>query len=86
MNEIRSKIIRILVDKLALDESELGDNQKFYDDLGVDSLDLFEVIVDVEKSFNISIADDEVTRLNTLGALVAYVEKNSPHRSLMQVA
>jgi acyl carrier protein len=86
MNEIRSKITRILVDKLALDESELGDNQKFYDDLGVDSLDFFEVIVDVEKSFNISIADDEVTRLNTLGALVAYVEKNSPHRSLMQVA
>jgi acyl carrier protein len=86
MNEIREKITRILADKLALDESELGDNQKFYDDLGVDSLDFYEAIVDVEKAFNISIPDDEAERLKTVGALVAYIEKKTPRHNLMQVA
>jgi acyl carrier protein len=86
MNEIRSKITRILADKLALDESELRDNQKFYDDLGVDSLDFCEAIVDVEKAFNISIADDEAERLKTVGALIAYVEKNTHYHNFLQVA
>ena len=86
MNEIRSKITSILAEKLALDGSDLADSQKFYDDLGVDSLDFFEVIVAIEKSFNISIADDEVERLNTVGSLVAYVEKKASRHSLLLVA
>ena len=86
MSEIKAKIISILIDTLALEESDLGEDQKFYEDLGVDSLDFFEVIVSIEKSLRVTIPDDEVTRLRTVGALAAYVEKNSPHRSLMQVA
>ena len=86
MNEIRIKITRILADKLALDESDLGDNQKFYDDLGVDSLDYYEVIVAIEKAFNVSIPNDEVGKLNTVGSLVAYVGKHGHHHNLMQVA
>ncbi len=86
MNEIRLKIIRILVDKLALDESELKDNAKFYDDLGVDSLDFYEVIADIEKAFQISIPDDDAARLNSLGALAVYIEKKTPRHNLMQVA
>jgi acyl carrier protein len=86
MNEIRLKITQILADKLALDENELQDDLKFYHDLGVDSLDFYEVITDIEKAFNITIPDDEAARLYTLRAMVAYVEKKAPQHSLLQVA
>jgi acyl carrier protein len=86
MNEIRFKITRILTDKLALDESGLQDDLKFYSDLGVDSLDFYEVISDIERAFNINIPDEDAARLNTLGAVVAYIEKKAPQHSLLQVA
>ncbi|HZY36566.1 MAG TPA: acyl carrier protein [Mucilaginibacter sp.] len=86
MNEIRTKITRILVDRLAIDEDGLQDNVKFYYDLGVDSLDFYEVIVDIEKAFNITIPDEDAERLDTLGALVAYIEKKATHQNLRQVA
>jgi acyl carrier protein len=86
MNEIREKITSILVDTLALDASEIEDNQKFHDDLGVDSLDYYEMISTVEKAFNINIPDDDAGKLTTVGKLVAYVEKNAHHQKLMQVA
>jgi acyl carrier protein len=86
MNEIKTKITRILADKLALDESGLHDHLKFYDDFGVDSLDFCEAIVDVEKAFNISIPDDDAQRLKTVGALVTYVEKNAHQHNFLQVA
>jgi acyl carrier protein len=86
MNEIRKKITGILADKLALDENGLQDNLKFYSDLGVDSLDFYEVIVDMEKAFNIGIPDEDAEGLTTLGAMVAYIEKKAPQHSLLQVA
>jgi len=86
MSEIRIKVTHILAEKLALNESGLQDDLKFYDDLGVDSLDFCEAIADVEKAFNINIPDDEAERLKTVGALVAYVEKNAPRHRLMEIA
>jgi acyl carrier protein len=86
MNETKLKITQILTDKLALDEDVLQDDLKFYNDLGVDSLDFYEVISDIEKAFNISIPDEDAARLNTLGLMVAYIEKKAPQHSLLQVA
>jgi len=86
MNEIKIEVTRILVDKLALDEGGLQDDLKFYNDLGVDSLDFYEVITDIENAFNISIPDEDAARLNTLGAMVAYIEKKAPQHSFLQVA
>ncbi len=86
MSEIRIKVTRILAEKLALDESGLQDDLRFYDDLGVDSLDFCEAIVDLEKTFNINIPDDDAERLKTVGALVAYVEKNAAQHSLVEIA
>jgi len=79
MNDTRSTITHILVDNLALDESRITDDTKLYEDLGIDSLDFCEVIVDIEQALHISITDEDVLRLTTFGALVNYVEnKNFP--------
>jgi acyl carrier protein len=73
MNDINLKIRQILKDKLGVDESELKNETKFYDDLAVDSLDFCEVIVDIEKAFDISIPDEDCAKFKTLGSLVKYV-------------
>jgi len=86
MNEIKLKIVRILVEHLALDEAELTDNAKFYEDLGVDSLDYTEAIVAIEKALNISVDDEDLARLTTLGALVAYANKKVVHSHVLEVA
>ena len=86
MNETKLKITQILTDKLALNEDGLQADLKFYSDLGVDSLDFYEVITDIEKAFNISIPDEDAARLNTLGLMVAYIEKKAPQHDLLQVA
>jgi acyl carrier protein len=77
MNDTRSVITHILVDNLDLDESNIKDNSKLYEDLGIDSLDFCEVIVDIEQALEISIADEDVLRLTTFGALVNYVESRN---------
>ena len=79
MNEMRSIITHILVDNLDLDESHIKDNSKLHEDLGIDSLDFCEVIVAIEQALEISIADEDVLKLTTFGALVSYIEnKNFP--------
>ncbi|MGZ4000724.1 MAG: acyl carrier protein [Mucilaginibacter sp.] len=73
MNEITLKIYQLIKDKLEIDESAITSNASFYNDLEVDSLDFCELIVDVEKEFDITIPDDRYERLKTVGALVNYV-------------
>ena len=76
MNDITLKIHRFIKDKLGVDESAITNSASFYDELEVDSLDFCELIVDIEKEFDISIPDDMYERLKTVGALVNYVTKN----------
>jgi acyl carrier protein len=79
MNDTRSVITHILVDNLHLDELHISDNSKLHEDLGIDSLDFCEVIVDIEQALEISIPDEDVLKLTTFGALVSYIEnKNFP--------
>ena len=80
------QITRILVDNLALEESQINDGSKFYDDLGVDSLDFCEVIVDIEHALNISIPDEDISRLTTFGALLSYAEKKAGQQNFRKVA
>jgi acyl carrier protein len=82
MNDNKLKVYQIIVDKLGVKQTDLADNVSFYDDLAVDSLDFCELIVDIEKAFNILIEDDQYDKLKTVGALVNFVEQkvsaNSP--------
>jgi acyl carrier protein len=76
MSDIRSKVIAIIVDKLNVEESEVTDGASFTNDLGADSLDTVELIMEFEKQFSISIPDDQAETIQTVGDAVSYIEKN----------
>ena len=75
MEDISLKIRQIIIDKLGVHELQLTDNVEFYDDLGIDSLDFCELILSIEKSFNIVIEDDFYGKLKTIGALIKFVDQ-----------
>ena len=68
------KIIQITVDKLGADQNKLTHKTSFSNDLGADSLDVFELIMTVEKEFKLKINEDDVEKLTTLGALIDYID------------
>lgn len=75
MNDITLKIHQFIEDKLGVEESSIKDTASFYDDLAVDSLDFCELMVDVEKEFDIQIPDDMYEKIKTVGSLVNYVAR-----------
>lgn len=77
MSEIEEKVRAIVVDKLGVDESEVTPEASFTNDLGADSLDTVELIMEFEKEFNISIPDDQAENIQTVGQAVSYLEANA---------
>lgn len=75
MNDITLKIHQFIQDKLGVEESAIKDTASFYDDLGVDSLDFCELIVEIEKEFDIQIPDDMYEKFKTVGSIVNYVAR-----------
>ncbi len=76
MSDIKSKVTKIIVDKLGVDESEVTLEASFTNDLGADSLDTVELIMEFEKEFNIAIPDDQAEKIGTVGQAIEYIEKN----------
>lgn len=76
MADINSRVKKIIVDKLGVDESEVTPEASFTNDLGADSLDTVELIMEFEKEFNISIPDEQAESITTVGQAIAYLEKN----------
>ena len=74
MSEISTKVIAIVVDKLGVEESQVTPEANFTSDLGADSLDTVELIMELEKEFNISIPDDQAEKIATVGDAIAYIE------------
>ena len=77
MSEVESKVKAIIVDKLGVDESEVKNEASFANDLGADSLDTVELIMEFEKEFHISIPDDQAEKITTVGDAIKYVEDNA---------
>lgn len=77
MSEIESKVKAIIVDKLGVDEAEVVATASFTNDLGADSLDTVELIMEFEKEFGISIPDDQAEKIQTVGDAISYIEANS---------
>ena len=71
------KVKKNVCDKLGVDESKVTETASFVNDLGADSLDVVEVVMEVEKEFNVTIPDDEATNLATVGDAVKYIEAHS---------
>ena len=76
MSEIASRVKAIIVDKLGVEESEVTNEASFTNDLGADSLDTVELIMEFEKEFNVTIPDDQAEKITTVGDAVAYIEAN----------
>lgn len=77
MSEIASRVKAIIVEKLGVEESEVTPTASFTNDLGADSLDTVELIMEFEKEFGISIPDDQAEKITTVGDAVAYIEANA---------
>jgi acyl carrier protein len=77
MSDISARVKAIIVDKLGVDESEVLPEASFTNDLGADSLDTVELIMEFEKEFNIAIPDDQAENISTVGDAITYIEKNS---------
>ena len=77
MSDIQNRVKAIIVDKLGVDESKVKPEATFTNDLGADSLDTVELIMELEKEFNITIPDDQAEKIATVGDAIAYVEANA---------
>ncbi len=76
MSDIRSRVVNIIVDKLGVEESEVTNEASFTNDLGADSLDTVELIMEFEKEFNLSIPDEEAEKIDTVGNAIEYIENH----------
>ena len=77
MSEIEAKVKSIISDKLGVDEAEVKPEASFPGDLGADSLDTVELIMEFEKAFGISIPDDKAEQITTVGEAINYIEANA---------
>jgi acyl carrier protein len=77
MSDIAAKVTAIIVDKLGVDESEVTPEASFTNDLGADSLDTVELIMEFEKEFDMAIPDDQAEKISTVGEAIQYIEQNS---------
>jgi acyl carrier protein len=77
MSDIAAKVKEIIVDKLGVDESEVTTEASFTNDLGADSLDTVELIMEFEKEFNIGIPDDQAESISSVGEAIKYIEANT---------
>jgi acyl carrier protein len=75
MASVADKVKKIIVDKLGVDESEVTNDASFTNDLGADSLDTVELIMEFEKEFDVSIPDEEAEKIQTVGQVVDYLSK-----------
>ena len=75
MSDIASRVKAIIADKLDVEETEVTPEASFTNDLGADSLDTVELIMEFEKEFNIQIPDDQAEKITTVGEAIAHIEK-----------
>ena len=75
MSDVATKIKAIIVDKLGVDEAEVTESANFTNDLGADSLDTVELIMEFEKEFDIQIPDDKAENIATVEDAISFVEE-----------
>ena len=76
MSEIQEKVVKIIVVKLGVKESEVTPEATFTGDLGADSLDTVELVMEFEKAFGIQVADEDAEKFQTVGDVINYIEAN----------
>lgn len=76
-NDIDAKVRSIIVEKLGVDESDITADASFTNDLGADSLDTVELIMEFEKEFDITIPDEDAEKISTVGEAVSYLQEKT---------
>ena len=76
MADIKEKVVSIIVDKLGVNPEDVVETASFTNDLGADSLDIVELIMEFEKEFNVTIPDDKAEMISTVGDALKYIEEN----------
>lgn len=74
MSDVATKVKAIIIDKLGVDEGEVTDSASFTNDLGADSLDTVELIMEFEKEFDIQIPDDKAETIATVKDAISFIE------------
>lgn len=77
MAEVLEKVTKIIVDRLGVEESKVTLEASFKEDLGADSLDVVELVMELEDEFGVEISDGDAENINTVGDAVKYIESNA---------
>jgi len=78
MADVDAKVKEIIVSKLGVDEAQITPEASFTNDLGADSLDIVELVMDFEKAFNFSIPDEDYENIKTVGEAIKYIAAKKP--------
>ena len=76
MSEISNRVKAIIIDKLGVDDAQVTEAASFTTDLGADSLDTVDLIMEFEKEFGIKIPDEQAEKIQTVGDAISYIEAN----------
>jgi len=74
MSDIREKVKKVIVDQLSVNPEEITDDASFIEDLGADSLDIVELVMEFEEQFGIDIPDEEAEKITTVGQAIKFIE------------
>ena len=77
MSNVEERVKKLICEQLGVKEEEVSSDASFVEDLGADSLDTVELIMEFEKEFNIAIPDDQAEKIQTVGDAIAYIEGNA---------
>ena len=76
MSNVNERVKKIVIEHLGVDAAKVTDNASFIDDLGADSLDTVELVMELEEEFDINIPDDAAEKIQTVGQAIDYIEKS----------
>ena len=76
MSEIKAKVVEIIKDRLSVDANDIEETSSFANDLGADSLDTVELIMEFEKEFGLSIPDEDAEKIATVGDAIKYIDEH----------
>ncbi|MEY4479677.1 MAG: hypothetical protein RLZZ267_355 [Bacillota bacterium] len=76
MSDVLAKVKKVVVDRLGVDEAEVTMEASFKDDLGADSLDVVELVMELEDEFDLEISDEAAEKITSVGEVVKYIEAN----------
>jgi acyl carrier protein len=76
MTDVKEKVVSIIVERLGVNPEDVVETASFTNDLGADSLDTVELIMEFEKNFNVQIPDDQAEKISTVGDVLKYIEEN----------